>query len=115
MFELTHAVRGGVLVLRPKGRIDSATSAAFSSGVASLARDGIVHMVLDLAGLDYISSAGLRVVLTAAKAAKEAGGAMTLCGVRGNVAQVIAISGFDKVLGAHADEAAALASFADSR
>ena len=111
MFELAHAVRDGVLILRPGGRIDSNTSAAFSAGVADLAAVGTANVVLDLAALDYISSAGLRVVLTAAKAAKEAGGAMTLCGLRGNVAQVMAASGFDKVLGVHDTVDSAIAAF----
>jgi anti-anti-sigma factor len=101
MFELAHAMQEGVLILRPVGRIDSSTAGAFSAGVTGLVTGGTANVVLDLAGLDYISSAGLRVVLTAAKAAKEAGGAMTLCGLRGNVAQVMAVSGFDKVLGVH--------------
>jgi anti-anti-sigma factor len=110
MFELMHAVRDGVLVLNPTGRLDSATCGAFAAGLADLGESAPSRIVLDLGRLAYISSAGLRVVLSAAKAAKEAGGALTLCGLHGDIAQVMAVSGFDEVLGAHATVDAAIAS-----
>ena len=112
MFELLHDERDGVLVLTPVGRLDNATCGAFADGVADLAARGASRFVLDLARLDYLSSAGLRVILSAAKAAQQSGGALTLCGLHGPVGEVIAVSGFNAVLGAHPSVDGAIAAVA---
>jgi anti-sigma B factor antagonist len=57
----------------------------------------------------YVSSAGLRVVLMAAKLAKANGGAVSLFGLQPMVREVFTMSGFDKVVTIRDDEAAALA------
>jgi anti-sigma B factor antagonist len=99
--ELTHEVVNGLLVLRPESRIDSSNAAAFEARCAALIAGGPKKVVIDFSGVDYISSAGLRVLLVAAKNAKSQGGALTLCGLRGNVRDVLEVSGFDTLLGAH--------------
>ena len=65
--------------------------------------------MLDLTGLEYISSAGLRSLLVLAKAVKSAGGAMVLCCLTPAVREVMTISGFDNILALAADRPAALA------
>jgi len=107
--ELTHEVLNGLLVVRPGSRIDSGSAPAFEAHCAALIAQGPQKVVIDFSQVDYISSAGLRVLLVAAKSAKSQGGALTLCGLRGNVREVIEVSGFDTLLGAHAgvSEAAA--------
>lgn len=101
--DLTHEVSDGLLVVRPKSRLDSASAAAFEAQCAALIVGGPNKVVVDFSDVDYISSAGLRALLIAAKKAKSLGGALTLCGLRGSVKEVIAVSGFDTILGAHAD------------
>ena len=71
-------------------------------------RDGGV-LVLDLAGLDYVSSAGLRVLLKAAKEARAAGSRFALAGLRPAVREVFEVSGFFAVLTAYPTRAEALA------
>jgi len=56
------------------------------------------RIVLDLGRLDYISSAGLRVVLLLAKKLKQLGGALILCDIQPNVREVFEISGFLTIL-----------------
>jgi anti-anti-sigma factor len=107
--ELTHEIIDGLLVVRPGRRIDSSTAAAFEARCAALIAEGPQKVVIDLANVDYISSAGLRVLLVAAKSAKSQGGALTLCGLRGNVREVLEVSGFDTLLGAHDGVSAAAA------
>jgi anti-anti-sigma factor len=51
-----------------------------------------------LSGLDYVSSAGLRVLLVAAKAAKGKGGKVVLSSPKPAILEVLKISGFDKIL-----------------
>lgn len=102
MIELSHDLSGGVLVLRPKARIDSGTAKSFEDQSAALMDGGPKKVVIDFSEVDYISSAGLRAVLILAKSAKSAGGALTLCSVRDNVENVLKASGFDSVFGVHA-------------
>jgi anti-sigma B factor antagonist len=107
--ELTQEVLNGLLVIKPCGRVDSGAAATFEAQCASLIGEGPAKVIVDFSQVDYISSAGLRVLLVAAKQAKALGGALTLCGLKGGVREVMAVSGFDTILGAHADvpEAAA--------
>jgi anti-anti-sigma factor len=53
---------------------------------------------IDLSELDYVSSAGLRVLLVAAKAAKAKGGKVTLLSPKPATVEVLKISGFDKII-----------------
>lgn len=107
--ELTHEVSDGLLVVRPKNRIDSGTAASFEQRCIDLLGHGPNKVVIDFAEVDYVSSAGLRALLVTAKKAKSLGGALTLCGLRGTVKEVMAVSGFDVILGAHDDVAGAKA------
>jgi hypothetical protein len=69
-----------VCEMRPTGRIDSATGPAFEKDVLRQIEEGKRRMLLDFAELVYISSAGLRVVLLAAKRMKSAGGKLAQLG-----------------------------------
>jgi len=109
MTEMTHEIRDGALILQPKKRIDSSTAKSFEEQTNALVDAGPKKVVIDFSGLDYISSAGLRVVLTTAKRVKAAGGGLTLCGVHDSVKDVLEVSGFASIFGTHADIAGAIA------
>ncbi|MFY9658806.1 MAG: STAS domain-containing protein [Methylocystis sp.] len=100
--DLAHEVSDGLLVIRPKGRIDGDTAAIFEARCGSLIGAGPAQVIVDFADVEYISSAGLRALLVAAKTAKSLGGALTLCGLKGSVGKVMSVSGFDTLFGAHA-------------
>jgi len=95
--------------VRPKGRIDSATGPAFEKDVLRQIDDGHRRLLLDFADLQYISSAGLRIVLLAAKRMKAAGGRLALCSLNPQIAEVFEISGFSRILDIHPSRDAALA------
>jgi anti-anti-sigma factor len=82
--------------------------------VRSLAA-GEKRFVVDLSGLDYISSAGLRSILFASKRLKAEGGDMAFCGLTGIVAQVFTVSGFLKILPVFATREDAFQSAGPSR
>ena len=85
-------------VYQAKSRIDAANAEATEREVlAGLARSG-PSVALDLSAVTYISSAGLRVLLVSAKAAKAAGGKAMVVGAQGAVLDVIRMSGFDKII-----------------
>jgi anti-anti-sigma factor len=94
--------------MRPKGRIDSATGPAFEKDVLQQIDQGQRRMLIDFAELIYISSAGLRVVLLAAKRMKSAGGKLALCSLNPQIAEVFEISGFSRILDIHPSRDAAL-------
>jgi anti-anti-sigma factor len=90
-----------VVVLGPIGRVDHVTAEELKTALAPhLARcgPGHDHVVLDFAGVDYISSAGLRVLMLAAKQAKAQGGFLAVAAVQPLVQEILEISKFTLVL-----------------
>ncbi len=84
----------GTLVVAPAGRLDSTTSGAFESLVLGLVSAGERRLVVDFAAVEYISSAGLRVMLMLAKRLRDAKGALAICGLGDPVRQVFELAGF---------------------
>lgn len=84
----------GKLTIRPAGRIDTVTAPEFA---AAIALDGIKEVVFDLADVDYISSAGLRIFLATHQKMTAAGGSMVLTRVRPIVKEIFDIVGFSDV------------------
>jgi anti-anti-sigma factor len=109
---LNHEIVNGALVLKPSRRIDSSSAKAFEDDAASLLDKGPKKVVIDATDLDYISSAGLRVILTTAKKAKSAGGGLTIACAKNNVKEVLAVSGFDNIFGLHDSVAQAISALA---
>ncbi|THF57293.1 STAS domain-containing protein [Pseudothauera rhizosphaerae] len=104
--------RGEVSVIRPTGRIDSATASAFDRTVNEVFDSGARWVVLDMSQLEYISSAGLRGVLIAGKKARALpGGKLVLCALREQIREVFEISGFLAIFAITADLDAALRQF----
>jgi anti-sigma B factor antagonist len=74
-------------------------------------KGGRTRLVLDLSGVDYVSSAGLRALLATMKDARQHGGDVRLAAVKPEVARVLDLSGFTTILKLFPDESAALSSF----
>ena len=86
------------VVLEIKGRMDVIAAMEYEKAVMTCLQHGDLKFVVDLNALDYISSAGLRSLLTTAKKIKEAKGTANFCNVKGVVQEVFAMSGFDSIL-----------------
>lgn len=97
----------GVHWVLATGRIDSSNAATFEKDLLALYGTPETKVVVDMSGLDYISSAGLRVVLMGAKRAKAGKGRLVLSGIQPQVREVFEMSGFLKILETAADQAAA--------
>jgi anti-sigma B factor antagonist len=98
-------------VVIPEGRLDFGASAAFQQQLEqALAGAGTppAAVIVDCAALDYVSSAGLRVFLLAARESQRAGIGFALCALRPAVREVFDLSGFSRVIAVHADRATAL-------
>ena len=85
---------GAVTVVEVKGRIDNMTASVLGDRLTASLRDAQVRVVLDLTRIEYISSAGIRVLLLAAKHASETGSRLVLCGISGRIGQVFNVGGF---------------------
>ena len=90
-------VAGQPLTLALKGRLDTTTAPQLEQEVrASL--DNVTKLVMDLAELDYLSSAGLRVLLSAQKQMNRKKGRMVVCHVCEPVMEVFDMTGFSDIL-----------------
>ncbi|MDD2609920.1 MAG: STAS domain-containing protein [Giesbergeria sp.] len=110
--ECTISELGAARVACIMGRVDSATAGALEKSLTPLFDTPGRHAIIDFTALDYISSAGLRIVLMSAKRAKQAQARLVLCGMAPHVREVFEISGFLKILEVAADQAAAQAMLA---
>lgn len=106
---ITEQSVGGVTVLRADGRIDSGTAAAFESALLSAIGEDGTRIVVDMAQLSYISSAGLRSLLVAAKASRARRGSIRLSAMAPHIREMFDVSGFSSLFQIHADAAAAIA------
>lgn len=89
-------VKADALTLTVQGRLDTTTAPQLESELkASL--DGVHALTLDFATLEYISSAGLRVLLSAQKIMNKQG-SMTICHVNDTVLEVFEVTGFSAIL-----------------
>jgi anti-anti-sigma factor len=96
--EFVISERHGIQWITLKGRLDSATSADFEKVISLQFQTPGDKVVMNFADLGYVSSAGLRVILMAAKRARQVQGSMVLCSLQDHVREVLHISGFLKIL-----------------
>ena len=106
---ITTRTHDGVTLVVLAGSLDSNTSPQAQQTLDEILAAGARKMVIDCRGLDYISSAGLRVLLGTAKRLK--GGALRLFGLNETVREVFEISGFATILAVFPTEADALKGF----
>ncbi|MEN6319342.1 MAG: STAS domain-containing protein [Syntrophaceae bacterium] len=85
------------IVISVKGKIDAVTAPEFEKALANLIAQGENTLLLNLIGLEYISSAGLRSILATAKQLKTKNGKILFTGLRGPVKDVFNISGFGTI------------------
>jgi anti-anti-sigma factor len=107
--EFAQEQAGDVVIVRLTGRLDSGAAKSAEDGFNAALSGGTPHLAVDLTKLDYISSAGLRVLLVVAKKVQQAKGKVALFGLSPNVREVFSVSGFDTIFSIQPDSAAALA------
>jgi anti-anti-sigma factor len=100
-----------VTVVAVEGELDLDASQEAEKQLTKLREDGVKKMLIDLQKLEFISSAGLRVLLATAQEIKAAGGDLRVCNLNETVKEVFDISGFSTLLMCYDNEAKAMASF----
>ena len=99
--EITESVLHGTPFLVIRGRLDGIAAPAVEEKVATLLASGATRLVFDCSGLEYASSSGLRVFLSAAKKLKTAGGRCGFAALTPPLHEIFEISGFLDVLEIH--------------
>ncbi len=97
------------IILCPLGRVDGSNVGLLESAIQEQLKAGEKTLVFDLAGLNYISSAGLRVLLVVARKTQAEGGQTLFCGLAEHIAHVFEISGFNNILTIYQSRSEALA------
>ena len=96
--EIKATEQDGINVLALSGRMDATTTPDFESAARTLLGQGKNVVIIDMADLEYISSAGLRGILGLVKSIKAACGKLAFCSLQPMAAEVFRISGFNAML-----------------
>ncbi len=109
--EFTVGDAGAVKIVQIAGKLDTQTSPDAEARLTQLIEAGANRIVVNLERLEYISSAGLRILLAAAKQLQGSGGELRVCSLNSIVQEVFEISGFDSILSVSKSELEALDGF----
>ncbi len=107
--EIKQERDGDVVIVRLSGRLDSSAAPSAEEKLSGALTGQPPRLAVDMSGLDYISSAGLRVLLVVAKKVQQQKGKVALCGLAANVREVFTVSGFDSIFAIEPDAASAAA------
>jgi anti-anti-sigma factor len=99
---------GPQLLIAVSGRLDTSSAPRFDEKVAPLLAEPHKQILVDISGVTYISSAGLRSILHLVKYATDHGGRVGLYSVPAQIMDVLEISGFPERLDVYPDRASAL-------
>ncbi len=108
--EISKRKEKEVSIVAVSGRIDAITAPDFEKSLDELIAAGDRAILIDLSALGYISSAGLRSILSSAKKLKALSGEILFTGLQGPVEEVFQISGFKSIFKIFPSEAEALGS-----
>ena len=100
-----------VKVARFEGKLDTNTTPEAEAQLGELLERGATKILVDFKDLDFVSSAGLRILLATAKKLGSRGGALRVCGLNETVQDIFDISGFSTLLRVFDNEQDAMADF----
>lgn len=96
--DITVMHKGESDIIKIIGRLDSTTSAKLESWASDFMHSPNNHIIMDFSQLDYISSAGLRVIFNMSKIIKNFPYKFSICHAQDHVREVFEISGFDSFI-----------------
>ncbi len=106
--DITTREDSGATVVELGGALDTGTAPDAGKKLDELIEGGATKVVVDMTHVDYVSSAGLRVLLASAKRLRKAGGNLAVCGLNETVQEVFDMSGFSSILKVFANAGEAL-------
>jgi anti-anti-sigma factor len=96
--KIDHQDKDGVICLTIDGRLDADSAPEAEATVKGFLKAGSQRLLFDLSQMDYISSAGLRVILMAIKELRSKSGKVVLCGLTPYVKEVFDVSNFSSII-----------------
>jgi anti-anti-sigma factor len=96
--EITHKEESDILSIAIKGRLDGLDVSNAERSINELLERSSDRLLFDFSELEYLSSGGLRVILSAAKEIKRRKGRIVLCAMQGYVKEIFEISGFTSLI-----------------
>lgn len=111
MIEIATTEQGNVAVIEIKGRVDSANASQFGEALSTSIGGGFRFLVLDLAHVDYMSSAGLRELVNAYKKAVRLAGDLRLVQPSERVLEILEIAGLDSIFRVYPSQSDAIGSY----
>jgi len=109
--EITQRVEDGITVVSPDGRIDTLAAEQLDQALQTAMAEGTCKIVVDMAAVEYISSAGLRSLAAVLVKCRDEGGDMKLAALNERVTRVFRIIGFDLLMSVTDTPEAAIAEF----
>lgn len=109
--ELSKESLKRVDVIRVNGRIDSSNAPEFDNELKAIMEDGRYNIALNLAHVNYMSSAGLRALISALRECKKHSGNVVLAAPSDRVKEVLELAGLTSIFNMYTDETAAVGSF----
>lgn len=106
--KISDEKKDNILVISLVGRLDANTSTQFQEKIISDIDTGETNLAIDFSQLDYISSAGLRILLMAAKKITTLHGQMVLFDLQNQIREVFDIAGFSTIFKIYQTEDEAL-------
>jgi anti-sigma B factor antagonist len=107
--EIFETNTNGVVILGVAGRLDASNAPSLEAKLLGLIAGGSQRFVIDCAQLDYISSAGLRTLLVAAKRLNASGGKIVLASLKDQIKEIFDIAGFSSIFHVYRTQDEALA------
>lgn len=93
------------------GRIDSSNASELEDAFKGLADDGRYRLVIDLSGIEYMSSAGLRALVASLRENKKHHGDLRIANPSERMADVLNLAGLDSVFNIYEDSVSAVGSY----
>ena len=95
----TSVIENGVVLLEVEGEVDAHTTPKLEKALNDLLAQGHSRLLLDASQMEYISSPGLRTLLSAQREARQLGGEVRLFGLNTQVRRTFEMAGFGELLG----------------
>jgi anti-anti-sigma factor len=100
-----------VLIVDMTGRLDSSTTGSAHDAMVGIAKSRPKRVILNLDGLKYVTSSGLRAILTFSKLLQSSNSELKICNANSSVKELLQTSGFNSLLKVFDDEKSAIASW----
>lgn len=86
------------IVIHCEGRLDATTTIKLENAINQLIDSKKIRVIVDFNKVDYLSSAGMRLLLSMTKRLKTLNGQLVLCGIHDDVMEIIKMAGFEQIL-----------------